>query len=269
MADRAYPTVTTPHPKHRNGVTSSMTNPDSPSPAPVDPLARLEEDAAAREVALPHPHLDERWRKRFMVERQGQTFVLYAGLLDLGHQKGLQEISTTIVQIPSELNAMTAIVHATVVTEQGTFQGLGDASPSNVTRMMAPHLIRMAETRAKARALRDATNVGVTAFEEIGESPDRQEERDGDREALAAAPEPAWRTPSGSSAAPRRVPARSAEPPLAGEAKPEQRAAITRLLTELGQPPYEGPPHLSAADAGRRIMELQEQLRQARAGGRA
>lgn len=263
MADRAYPTVTTPHPKHRNGVTSTMTqheSPDSPPPeTPTDPDSRSED--AAREVALPHPHLDERWRKRFMVERQGQTFVLYAGLLDLGHQKGLKEITTTLVQVPSELNGMTAIVHATAAFVDGReFQGLGDASPSNVTRMMAPHLIRMAETRAKARALRDATNVGVTAFEEIGESPDRQEERERDREALAAAPEPAWRSPGGGSAAPRRV-----QPALAGEAKPEQRAAITRLLTELGQPPYEG--DLSAADAGRRIIDLQEQLRQVRAGG--
>ncbi len=51
----------------------------------------------------------------------------------------------------------------------GRFTGIGDASPDNVGRTIAPHIIRMAETRAKARALRDAVNIGVTALEELGE----------------------------------------------------------------------------------------------------
>jgi hypothetical protein len=116
-------------------------------------------------------------KKEFIVERDGRSFVLYAGLLDLGHERGLRSITTTLVQVPGELNGMTAIVHATVETEGGTFTGLGDASPGNVTRMMAPHLIRMAETRAKARALRDAVNVGVTALEELGDDEARPETR--------------------------------------------------------------------------------------------
>ena len=116
-------------------------------------------------------------KKEFIVERDGRSFVLYAGLLDLGHERGLRSITTTLVQVPGELNGMTAIVHATVETEGGTFTGLGDASPGNVTRMMAPHLIRMAETRAKARALRDAVNVGVTALEELGDDDARPETR--------------------------------------------------------------------------------------------
>lgn len=107
-------------------------------------------------------------RKEFLVERQGRTFALYQGLLDLAHQEGLLGITTVLVQIPSDLNQMTAIVHATVQTERGTFMGLGDANPGNVNRMMVPHLIRLAETRAKARALRDAVNVGVAALEELG-----------------------------------------------------------------------------------------------------
>ena len=117
-------------------------------------------------------------KKEFIVERNGRSFVLYAGLLDLAHERGLKSITTTLVQLPSEANGMIAVCHATVETEQGTFTGLGDASPENVSRMMLPHLIRMAETRAKARALRDAVNVGVTALEELGELED-EEEQDG------------------------------------------------------------------------------------------
>src|SRR5262245_5983246 len=108
-------------------------------------------------------------KSEFLIERDGRRLVLYAGLLDLAHERGLKRITTALVQAPSELNGMTAIVHAEVETAQGTFTGLWDASPGNVTRMMAPHLIRMAETRAKARALRDAVNVGVTALEELGD----------------------------------------------------------------------------------------------------
>jgi hypothetical protein len=122
-------------------------------------------------------------KKEFTVERDGKTFVLYAGLLDLAHERGLKAITTTLVQIPNELNGNVAICHATVETDQGTFTGLGDASPGNVNRMMSPHLIRMAETRAKARALRDAVNVGVTALEELADVDDL----DPDEQRLAAA----------------------------------------------------------------------------------
>lgn len=108
-------------------------------------------------------------KKEFLVERQGKAFALYAGLLDEGHSQGLKRITTKLIQVPSEDNGKTAIVFAEVETERGTFTGIGDAAPENVSRLMVPHLIRMAETRAKARALRDAINVGVVAVEELGD----------------------------------------------------------------------------------------------------
>jgi predicted amidohydrolase YtcJ len=107
-------------------------------------------------------------REEYMIERQGKRFVLYAGLLEEAHSRGLRSIETELLQVPQSENGEVAIVRAVVRTEDGKFTGIGDASPENVNRTIAPHVIRMAETRAKARALRDAINVGVTAFEELG-----------------------------------------------------------------------------------------------------
>ena len=107
-------------------------------------------------------------REEYMIERQGKRFVLYAGLLEEAHSRGLRSIETDLLQVPEAANGEVAIVRAVVRTEDGKFTGIGDASPENVNRTIAPHVIRMAETRAKARALRDAINVGVTAFEELG-----------------------------------------------------------------------------------------------------
>src|ERR1051326_4619451 len=110
-------------------------------------------------------------KKEFIVERQGRNFVLYAGLLDLAHQHGLKSITTHLVQIPNEANKNVAIVTAVIVMEKDgverVFTGIGDASPANVAPAMQTCLIRMAETRSKARGLRDAVNIGVAAFEEL------------------------------------------------------------------------------------------------------
>jgi hypothetical protein len=118
-------------------------------------------------------------RKEFIVERQGRAFCLYAGLLDQAHQQGLKSIQTQLIQTPSEENGHVAICSATVtmVAQSGpesdgverAFSGIGDAAPNNVAPAMRTCLLRMAETRAKARALRDAVNIGVAAFEELGE----------------------------------------------------------------------------------------------------
>lgn len=109
-------------------------------------------------------------KREFIVERSGRSFVLYAGLLEEAHSQGLKAIRTRLLQAPAVENGQVAIVHAEVETDRGVYCGIGDASPDNVTRMLAPHFIRMAETRAKARALRDAVNVAVTALEELGDA---------------------------------------------------------------------------------------------------
>lgn len=105
--------------------------------------------------------------------RNGETVgekevVSYAGLLAKAHDEGLESITTELRQVPSEQNGGVAIVIAVVKGRRGTFTGIGDADPSNVNRGVARHLIRIAETRAKARALRDFVDVGTVSLEELG-----------------------------------------------------------------------------------------------------
>lgn len=176
-----------------------------------------------------------------IVNRQGKDFVLYAGLLDAAHRNGLSSISTSVYEAPRAENKWTAIVSATVIFPWGSYDGIGDANAENVGRMIQPHIIRMAETRAKARALRDALNVGMAAVEELAALPS-DHDTDGDEDG----PLPPAR-PSSSGAAPRRVQAQVTRPPSSEGSPPppsgsrgdDERAKYTRLAAtaqRLGLP---------------------------------
>jgi hypothetical protein len=97
----------------------------------------------------------------------GKDHPTYAGVLDQAHKEGLVLIETKVLQFPTKENGFVCICHARVQTKRGTFDGIGDASPRNVNKMIVPHLIRMSETRAKGRALRDAVNIAQALKEEI------------------------------------------------------------------------------------------------------
>lgn len=119
---------------------------------------------------------------KYIKNIQGREFITFEGLLDLAHKSGLKEIETDLIQAPGEGNGGIAIVHARVQTGKGVFTGIGDASRDNVRQNILPHLIRMSETRAIARALRWATNVGQTAVEELGDLDTAENERPTDEQ---------------------------------------------------------------------------------------
>lgn len=102
-----------------------------------------------------------------VVERKDVVSV--KGLLHLAHAERLSAIHTRLVQSPSKDNGETAIALVRIRTARGSFSGLGDANPRNVTARVALHFIRMAETRALARALRAALDIGAVAIEELEE----------------------------------------------------------------------------------------------------
>lgn len=107
---------------------------------------------------------------KYIVNVQGKDFVTFPGLLAIAHEKGLIGINTDLVN-----NDLTnPVIKATVSMRDASnpeivrvFTGYGDASVNNVAKKVAGALIRMAETRSVARALRFATNIDMTAIEEL------------------------------------------------------------------------------------------------------
>ena len=155
--------------------------------------------------------------------------VAYAELLKLAHDEGLKSIATELILQPSEENGRLAIVKASVETERGRFEGLGDADPGNVEPFLAPHLIRVAETRAKARALRDAVNVGVVSLEEL----------DGASRVPRPNPGPGATRSSGTSRAPTRARGNGSAPRPSGNGPTEpmtegQRRYLFRIMAGQG-----------------------------------
>jgi len=115
------------------------------------------------------PKLDE----RFLTNIKGKDFVLYAGVLDLATQRGLLKLEVELIQFPNKENGNEAICRAIAVGKNGeVFSDIGDANPSNCHSMIAKHLIRMASTRAKGRALRDMCNIGIACLEELSDFDD-------------------------------------------------------------------------------------------------
>lgn len=176
-------------------------------------------------------------RREFIVERQGKSFALYAGLLDMAHQSGLKSIRTEILQLPTTDTDNVAICMATVVLEKDgreqTFTGIADASPRNVAQAMQTCLLKMSETRAKARALRDAVNVGMACAEELSED-------------ASDAPRPARKSVSASNSA--------------GKALPSQVSRIQFLCGQLGEPVPDDLENLTQIRAQQIINEKQAQL---------
>jgi hypothetical protein len=107
--------------------------------------------------------ISERLRP-YIVYLHSRPFVLYAGLLALAHERGLVSLKAHLTSVTSEL----AVAEAEATFADGrTFTESADATPGNVGAKVRAHFPRMALTRAKARCLRDALNVGLVTLEEL------------------------------------------------------------------------------------------------------
>jgi hypothetical protein len=104
-----------------------------------------------------------KWIKKI----HGRDFVQYEGLLAMAHEQGLTELHAEFISVTETL----ALAFAWVSFKDGRkFWESGDATPNNVHSQVKAHFPRVALTRAKARALRDALNIGTVAVEELDEA---------------------------------------------------------------------------------------------------
>jgi hypothetical protein len=110
------------------------------------------------------PRLNSPSPPQFVVELHGKQFVTFGGLLAMAHEKGLVSLKADFITVTPEL----ALAHAVATFADGrSFEESGDATPGNVNARVKVHYPRMALTRAKARALRDALNISMVCAEEL------------------------------------------------------------------------------------------------------
>ena len=104
---------------------------------------------------------DAHMNRQHVVDLKGRLYPVWAGVLDMATQAGLQSLKTRIVQIPTAENGHLAVVMARAEFKDGrVFEDVGDCSPQSTTPQLATAALRLASTRSKGRVLRDAMNVG-------------------------------------------------------------------------------------------------------------
>jgi len=114
------------------------------------------------------PHIDPKYILK-NYRKSNKDYVTWAGLLDAAHRYGLIGSATEVVQVGSPVNGWHTVVHAVLdMGENGKWSGLGEvngeAQSESPIAKAAP--IRMAETRAKSRALRDGLNISEFEVDE-------------------------------------------------------------------------------------------------------
>ena len=101
---------------------------------------------------------------QFVSSIKGKPFVQFAGLLTVATAQGLLSLTERVTHVTDTY----VMAEARAEFEDGrVFMAIGDSAPDNVGKEIQPHWRRMAGTRAKARALRDALNIAMCSVEEL------------------------------------------------------------------------------------------------------
>lgn len=136
-----------------------------PEPPPVEPWPDNDfEDPTPAPEPLPEETVPAHVKPEWIQMIHGKAFIRYVGLLALAHEQGLQKLEARFVSLTETL----AVAAATATFADGrVFTEAAESTPTNVGPQVKDHFARIALTRAKARALRDALNLGMCSVEEL------------------------------------------------------------------------------------------------------
>ena len=103
----------------------------------------------------------------------GRWFVTYSGLLRLAYRKGCCSMTAEPVREYCDPTLSRWVFRAAVGRRPGTrlFVAYGEANPGNTSTLAKGCELRIAETRATARALRKAFGIGLCSVDELGSHP--------------------------------------------------------------------------------------------------
>ena len=107
--------------------------------------------------------------KNEVVNIQSKNHICYAGLLRLAHENGLRSIQVEKISSIPEGAMCHVKSHFMIDGKDHFFDGIGTGTVNNLKAFTKVYPFEMAQTRAKARALRDALNIGDAAAEEISD----------------------------------------------------------------------------------------------------
>jgi hypothetical protein len=129
-------------------------------------LAEMEGAREPEEGGMILPPPTTNGLSKWIVTIHGKETIRYQGLLAMAHEQGLVSLSARFTSLTESLAVATAFAK---FKDGRKFFEAGESTPSNVQAGVRAAWARMALTRAKARVLRDALNIGMVSAEELEE----------------------------------------------------------------------------------------------------
>jgi len=118
----------------------------------------------------PKGELKSNVKDNFIIKYKGKDFMLYGGLLDKAHTRGLNSMDILREWVSPDMTMAWCIVRVIGFNDKNEevfFDGFGSSTPANTGTMTKVHPVEMAHTRAKGRALRDFLNISMVMKEEL------------------------------------------------------------------------------------------------------